>query len=379
MNVSAAAASIAAETVKRLRDVEFVDRTVEDSHRAAASRWGRHARYVPYHPGSLNGSAGVALAQAAAPSAGDGVAFRQHLARAFVSQSRDHVGLHDGTAGLVLPVLAGERRGWVSPGTRSRLHGALAPSAAMAGLGRASESDLISGSAGVLLAGLLLDETSNVAEPVLRSLGIRSRDRSSDQQPDAFLPGMAHGMHGMLPVLAKADVERAPAVEDLLDRAIAVLGPPRQTGAVEWGWCYGPLASATGALHLAARLRHDAQLERLRNIAASFLEHLLDDAAVLPDAGLCHGWSGVLEVAMVLEARFDVSFAAAVVERAVSEVVSRFEPAAPFGYRASAGAQGSLDEPGLLSGAAGVALALHDYLARDRDEPRWGALALGIA
>jgi len=89
---------------------------------------------------------------------------------------------------------------------------------------------------------------------------------------------------------------------------------------------------------------------------------------------VCHGVAGLLAITL----RFAADTGRAEFERAatdlVRQLVAAFEPESTFGYRNLEPSGGRVDHPGLLDGAAGVALAL--LAATTAVEPRWDRVLL---
>ena len=110
-----------------------------------------------------------------------------------------------------------------------------------------------------------------------------------------------------------------------------------------------------------------------------YLRAALDTMAAAPTGGLdsptlCHGTAGLL----LLTAGFAVGTgqprwrAAAATQ--TDELLDRYDPASLFGYRDVEPAGNQVDNPGLLWGAAGVALAL--LALADVEAPAWTRLFL---
>jgi hypothetical protein len=203
--------------------------------------------------------------------------------------------------------------------------------------------------------------------------------------------GLAHGLPGPLALLALAwrsgvrvpDQDRAMTrmTEWLLDlRGADEFGPywpstvsraglrarPRRPAPARAAWCYGTPGVAR-ALQLAglALDRPDWTATAVEAVEAmlSRPEH----AYGVSDAGLCHGWAGVLHLTRRIGADAAAPWTIEAAERLARRVVTSFDPRAPFGFRAHRPDPAQpADLAGFLEGTAGVALALHAYL---RDEP----------
>lgn len=204
--------------------------------------------------------------------------------------------------------------------------------------------------------------------------------------------GVAHGVPGVVAVLAAchaAGVAACPAGELLgpavdwllaqrLDRDFgsrfpAWVGDDVPRGGTRLAWCYGDLGVAT-VLYFAGQAagRDDWRHEAL-DTARLAARRTLEDAGVY-DAGLCHGAAGLGHLFNRLhQASGDPLLAGAARRwlRATLDLRRPGEAVAGFPKR-SPDLDGTLRwhaDPGLLTGAAGVALAL--LAAVSSDEPGW--------
>jgi hypothetical protein len=128
------------------------------------------------------------------------------------------------------------------------------------------------------------------------------------------------------------------------------------------------------ALRLAGEaLGHDGH----RDLAVAALRAALartDQGRAVGSPTFCHGQAGLLAVtASFARATGDPGFARAAAAMA-ARLLDRFDPAAPLGYRDLEAGGRAVDQPGLLTGAPGVALALLG--ATSPAEPAWGRLFL---
>ena len=138
-------------------------------------------------------------------------------------------------------------------------------------------------------------------------------------------------------------------------------------------WCYGGPGVAA-ALRLAGEaLGHAGH----RDLAVAALRAALartDQGRAVGSPTFCHGQAGLLAVtASFARATGDAGFARAAAAMAAG-LLDRFDPAAPLGYRDLEAGGRAVDQPGLLTGAPGVALALLG--ATSPAEPAWGRLFL---
>lgn len=142
--------------------------------------------------------------------------------------------------------------------------------------------------------------------------------------------------------------------------------PPRANGRCD-AWCYGTPGIGR-ALTLAGQALHN------RNLIAAANDGLMSLAARTPhewDAEgptLCHGYAGILQSAPA---------ASLLANNAAEAIADYFDPAARFGFQHHGNNQRH-DNPGLLTGAAGVALALADSgrLTTPVSRTRWDSLLL---
>jgi hypothetical protein len=212
--------------------------------------------------------------------------------------------------------------------------------------------------------------------------------------------GLAHGQPAAIALLARAaDLGvAAETARGLLPRAVAYLlsnrlppggrsafpavdAPGRAPIPARLAWCYGDLAVAS-ALLAAGRLGGEpawrAWEEEARGLARAAA--LRDEgSAGARDACLCHGTAGIAHLFNRLHhATGDEALAAAarawyartLAERRPGEGIAGFR----FQGMDAAGEETWCDDPGLLDGAAGVALAL--LAAATPIEPEWDRVML---
>ncbi|UUZ79694.1 lanthionine synthetase C family protein [Paenibacillus sp. P26] len=208
--------------------------------------------------------------------------------------------------------------------------------------------------------------------------------------------GLAHGVPGVIGFLGRACEAGVPvpAAKPLLERSVAWLlaqsfppeaqslfprcvGPEIEPAEARLAWCYGD-PGVSAALLMAARCAGEASWEREAvRIAGHAARRPFDSSGVL-DASFCHGASGVAHMLnRVHQAAGDEELGRATVKwlrytldlrrrgEGIGGYLSRvFEPDGP-NWAA---------EPGILSGAAGVALVL---LAASSDvQPDWDRMFL---
>ena len=207
--------------------------------------------------------------------------------------------------------------------------------------------------------------------------------------------GMAYGTPGVAALLALANAAGAEA-RPLLDDAVAwilaqrlpagersifphVVAPGQRPQPTRLAWCYGDLGIAA-ALLLAARCTGEAAWEREALETARAASRRSPETSGVVDAGLCHGAAGNAHLFnRIAQATGDPACEAAArfwLERTFAlrrpgEGIAGFcswgtgDNGHPVGWR---------DDPGFLSGAAGIGLAL--LAAASPVEPAWDRLLL---
>ncbi|MFF2808876.1 lanthionine synthetase LanC family protein [Streptomyces sp. NPDC058000] len=212
------------------------------------------------------------------------------------------------------------------------------------------------------------------------------RDREEFPRGD-FNVGVAHGVCGPLALLSLARLAgcwvpgMTGAIRTLSDwvRGKGQVGPAgerwpgrvgfdEETGAAVLpvgarsrpGWCYGTAGTAW-ALHLAGRALDDRTLTGRASAAVRAVFLALDAEVPGEDPGMCHGLAGLVRVGTRMAAVNGDPALAAAVAAAAHRLADGFDSRAAFGYRQPvAHARGvvRIDAPGVIDGAAGVALAL---------------------
>lgn len=198
--------------------------------------------------------------------------------------------------------------------------------------------------------------------------------------------GVAHGTPGVLSFLARLrDAANQPTIASATRWLLAqrfpddgracfpgVLAPGHDSVPPQCGWCYGDIGIATAFVACG-----DGELEQLALATARRVAARPVHAYGIRAPGLCHGAAGVAHMFnRIHQATGDQVFAD------VSRVWFRITLDAAGsggigGYqstRTSDGTPMKVDDPGLLNGATGVALALH--AACSTTEPAWDRLFL---
>jgi hypothetical protein len=231
----------------------------------------------------------------------------------------------------------------------------------------------------------------------------------SERFPPGMSTGMAHGIAGPLSLLATAWQAGivVPEHEQTIHRLAewlqarlcrnehgcywpSVINPDEEiTGKIDTppnhrvgSWCWGTPGIAR-ALQLAGRALGRPEWERTAVDAQRALFADPEKDLQLPDAALCHGVGGLLLITDLIARDSGDPDLAARASRTAETVIGLFDPDARYGYRyepPGPGATVVVDRPGLLNGAAGVALALREYAdagTANRREPgvlSWTAL-----
>lgn len=211
------------------------------------------------------------------------------------------------------------------------------------------------------------------------------RDREEFPRGD-FNVGLAHGVCGPLALLSLAWLAgcRTPgmsgAIRTMADwvRSKGVPGPTGErwpgrvgfdeeagaappTGArSQPGWCYGTAGTAW-ALLLAGRALGNRDLTERALAAVRAAFRAVDGPSPDTDPGMCHGRAGLVRVGTRVATLTGDGALAAAVATAAHRLAGSIDTAAPFGYRQPVAHDEtviSVDAPGVIDGAAGIALAL---------------------
>jgi lantibiotic modifying enzyme len=269
--------------------------------------------------------------------------------------------------------------------------------------------DVISGLSGVVAILLLRRGTPEIGAALTDALhALAGLARSIDGVPRASSPstwgtpivagvdgpvfnlGMSHGIPGPIAALSLAFAAgaRVHGQEMAIETLVAVLlshvredewGPTWPHGApVEvsgprgpngrMAWCYGTPGCAR-ALWLAGVALDRPEWRELAHRAISAALRRPPRIRLVSEVTLCHGLSGILQIGI----RFYVDTAderlLAPLSLLLDEVLTAFEPAAPFGYRSMDHRNRLRDDPGFLNGTAGVGLTL--LSASTSNAPPW--------
>lgn len=129
------------------------------------------------------------------------------------------------------------------------------------------------------------------------------------------------------------------------------------------GWCYGA-SGVAWTLHLAGQALDDRALTDHALAAMRAALHRPLPRATAGDPGFCHGRAGILHAGVRMAAETGDPELWDGVDRAAHELTRAFDEHSAFGYRQHLESEHGvhdLDSPGLIDGAAGIALALASY------------------
>jgi lantibiotic modifying enzyme len=200
--------------------------------------------------------------------------------------------------------------------------------------------------------------------------------------------GVAHGVPGVIALLGpaqKAGVECRPLLDGAVEWLLAQKLPPGSGSIFGYSvspgvapapsrvaWCYGDLGIAA-ALLVAARAVGEGRWEaEALEIARQTAERSLKDSSVV-DAGICHGAAGVAHLFNRLHQATGDPLLGEAARRWIDETLALRRGEGIGGFQSWAPNEerelGWRNEPGFLTGAAGVGLAL--LAASTAVEPEW--------
>ncbi len=214
----------------------------------------------------------------------------------------------------------------------------------------------------------------------------------------SFNLGVAHGVPGVIAVLAAAAGAGHRAARPLLDGAVSWLlaqklppgagsifptqvspEPGAQPEPSRLAWCYGDLGIACSLL-AAARCVGEAGWEREALAIGEAAAARSPAEEKIADAGLCHGAAGIGHLFQGLYQASGRTVFAAAAREWLEKALDLERPGAPFGgfpCWAAAGPGGEFgwrDDPGFLMGTAGIGLVL--LAAATPLEPTWNRILL---
>lgn len=209
--------------------------------------------------------------------------------------------------------------------------------------------------------------------------------RYAESFPSGLLNlGLSHGLPGVLLVLADAlDLQyRGREMRSALLRWSDWLLARRTSDGWDWAvgvspdqeryeeaehrlaptWCYGDMGVCVALAHVAAALGSAGLAAAVDDVVSECLRvgsqpASSDDGAAQTSPTVCHGEAGVLLMARHFAAGGHAQAAQYLVAR-TPHLLARYEPGLPLGVQDIDNAGRRLDDPGLLTGAAGVAQVL---------------------
>lgn len=196
--------------------------------------------------------------------------------------------------------------------------------------------------------------------------------------------GIAHGVPGPIVVLGAACAAGviADAARELLAGAVGWLlrngvsdeplvcwrGPSVDSPPARLAWCYGAPGIAAALLVAARGTGEPAWEDAARRLARQAAARSVDDSGVV-DAGVCHGAAGLgLVFARLHQATGDPELRDAARFWFAHTLALRERGTGIAGFTAE-GVHGTTADPGMLTGATGIGLALH--AAATNHEPTW--------
>lgn len=352
------------------------DDLVPDPDDAAGQALARAITHVAEHhePGLYGGAARIAFAVGHLSAGEDADTACEMIERSlykYLSVPNDCYDLISGHVGIAVPVLQRIADGNPSPTSEP-------------------------------LARLVLDQLERGARPAPGGLAWHTPPNLLPEWQRQLAPegyfnlGLAHGMPGVIGVLARyiaagVEVERA---RRLLDGVIGYMQAVRSSTFghryAAWltdeapiaepqcrvAWCYGDLGAAIGLLSAAIVTGRDDWRAEALDLAHGMAARAEGASGVL-DAGLCHGAAGIGHLFNrmwqatgdePLREAADVWFARTIAMRR-TDAIAGWPRAVPTG-----GQIGWEPAPDLLTGAPGIALALHAAISAI--EPAWDQVLL---
>ncbi|GIF73572.1 hypothetical protein Asi02nite_30900 [Asanoa siamensis] len=328
-----------------------------------------------WHPASLAlGDAGAAAVCAVldqrSPAAGWDRVGHQFLSNAVASLSDPQVllSLFSGICGAASAVWMLSRGGRRYRGLRARLDSRVLPLIHESEF----EFDAIHGMSG-WVAYLTFRDAEPECAAALRTAATALATQTRDSSADA---GLAHGLAGPLAALAlarsRSDVE-LPVVDAAIHRIADRLSATARVDDVSLAWCSGAPGVARALWLAGEALDDDRYRGKGIDLAIASLRPPIDDSTY-PTPTFCHGIAGHLLATSLFW--WDTAHPAFRdgAQHLCDLLLARHAPDTLFGYQDWEQGGSPVDNPGLLCGAAGVALVLL-ALAADRP-PAWSRLFL---
>lgn len=141
-------------------------------------------------------------------------------------------------------------------------------------------------------------------------------------------------------------------------------------------WCYG-VPGIARAIQLAGLALGRPDWCRVAPEAMASVLNRPERHLRLTSASVCHGWAGLLQVALRIAMDSGSDAAHQVARLAAERTIELFDAGLPFGYRFPMSARLPPDDGvGVLDGSAGTALALHSYATGEPPRSQWDAMLL---
>jgi lantibiotic modifying enzyme len=251
---------------------------------------------------------------------------------------------------------------------------------------------LLSPSANSDLIALVLEELVSVAHVKRGRPGWTVMHPPSVVSDPADFPfghvnvGLAHGAAGILAAISLATSAgvlvpgQEEAIETLSNWLLAV--QLTEPGGLNWppflghrdatvtgtrahnGWCYG-IPGIARSLQLAGKAMENSNWT---NAADAAMKSMVDRSTadyVVGEPGLCHGWAGTMHATWRFATNSTDGAMDHWVDTAAASVIASYEPGSQFGFRSAIYSPSDspvwTDDGGFITGAAGIALALHRY------------------
>jgi len=280
----------------------------------------------------------------------------------------------------------------------------------LAGLGRHLLGRSTAGPAGVLLE--VLSSLSSLREPIswhgVRVPGwwyhrtpLLPESDSGVYRYGAAMFGLSHGLAGPLALLALAWKAgfRVPGQYDAVHAMTEWLLQQRQRDDAGWywpaliplshlnnpamdrpqpatvSWCHGSWGTARAVILAGEAFARPDWTAAAAEVVYAVLARCQPDWAIR-DISLCHGWAAVLHQLCRFGWSIPHPDLAVAADDIARRLIDNFRDDAPFGYRYRHSSGETSDLPGMLEGAAGVALALHAYLTGRPPASGWDSILL---
>lgn len=206
--------------------------------------------------------------------------------------------------------------------------------------------------------------------------------------------GLAHGIGGPLALLALAWTAgvRVDGQEEAMRRIVALLDelrqedlagpywphwvtldPDAESPRLRGVWSDGA-AGLARAIFLAGVALDEKEWQDTAHAALRGALLVIRDDTI-HDFALCAGWAGLLQITWRMAYDTGDPLYVKAADRLATRIHEGFDPDAMFGFRYT-GTPETTDRPGLLEGAAGIALALHCHATGEPPATNWDAALL---